>query len=384
MKITTEPLTKITISNFSRLREVIDFNPPYQREGGVWKPETRSALIDSIINGFDIPKVYFETDTNRRKTPSGLYYQYAIIDGKQRLETISGFLNNEVTLPKHFQFFEDTDVQAQGLTLNELKDKYPLLARRFQDFELPIIKVTADSGDLVEEMFQRLNASTSLNAAERRNSLNVPIRDAVNTLAKHPLLEVNSPIKDARYKYRELSAKFLSIEHQTSLLGRLSDTKAQTLYQFFQASRPGKGTITQDQIDGYSVAANAVLDRMAGVFQQDDRLLASIGTVVVYYIAFRDNQFGGAVTREALLDFETQRQLVAKMSDEEQEYGRGAYARLRDYNSLVQSTNDGTALTRRVEILHAFVLGYSSNSHLDYLDTLGDGEMPEVDDSDVY
>lgn len=82
------------------MKEVVDLDPPYQRERNVWKPAARSALIDSIINGFDVPKLYFETATTRKVGPTGLTYQYAVIDGKQRLETILAFRYGELPLPE--------------------------------------------------------------------------------------------------------------------------------------------------------------------------------------------------------------------------------------------------------------------------------------------
>ena len=156
------------------MKDVVDLDPPYQRESDVWKPGARSTLIDSIINGLDVPKLYFEAATVRGVGPDGLAYQYAVIDGKQRLEAIIAFLADELSLADDFLYFEDEAVRAAGMKLSALRDQYPLLARRFLEYELPIVRVTSDSGDLIEEMFQRLNASTALNAAERRNALTGP------------------------------------------------------------------------------------------------------------------------------------------------------------------------------------------------------------------
>lgn len=161
MRIRTEGLTGISVSRFQRMREVVDLDPPYQREGNVWKPGARSILIDSLINGLDVPKLYFESVSERRSTPGGLTYQYAVIDGKQRLEAILAFIDGKLALADDFIFFEDPSVDARGMTLENLQSSHPVLAQRFWSFELPIIRVTTDSGDLIEEMFQRLNASSA-------------------------------------------------------------------------------------------------------------------------------------------------------------------------------------------------------------------------------
>lgn len=382
MKIRTELLPEVTISRFQRMKEVVDLDPPYQRESNVWKPGARSALIDSIINGLDVPKLYFETATARRVGPEGLAYQYAVIDGKQRLEAIIAFLADELTLAGDFLYFEDEAVKAAGLTLSGLRDKYPLLASRFLDFELPIVRVTSDSGDLIEEMFQRLNASTALNAAERRNALTGPTRDAANKLAEHQLLVSRSPIRSARYKYRELGAKFLAIEHQLATRGKVVDTKADTLYDLFVATRTASPRISAAEMLAYQAGAEQALDRMLAVFDDDDRLLASIGTVVVYYIAFRDHRFAQAVDRAKLADFEEHRRLAAEMVEDDPSYSRAANARLREYNVFVQSTNDGRALARRAEILATYVTGHTEGDPLAGLDAIADGELPERDETE--
>jgi Protein of unknown function DUF262 len=382
MKIRTKLLPEITVARFRRMRKVVDLNPPYQREGGVWKQSTRSALVDSIINGLDVPKLYFEKATTRRTAPDGLTYQYAVIDGKQRLEAILAFLDDELALAEDFLFFEDEDVQAANMTLSQLQADYPLLAGRFLDYELPIVSVTSDSGDLIEEMFQRLNASTALNAAERRNALAGPTKDAANSLAEHELLASRSPIRSARYKYRELGAKFLAIEHQLDIKERITDTKADTLYDLFVATRGNDPRISVEQMSGYHDLARETLDRMVQVFEEDDRLLASIGTVVVYYIVFRDASVQGAVNREKLMKFEALRRDASGMAEDHADYGRPANARLREYNVFVQSTNDGRALSRRAQILEAYLRGHSTEDPLAGLDNLSDGELPERDETE--
>lgn len=382
MKIRTELLSDISIRRFQRMREVVDLDPPYQRESDVWKQATRSALIDSIINGLDMPKLYFETATSRRIGPDGLTYQYAVIDGKQRLEAVIAFLADEITLAEDFRYYEDEAVQAAGMSLSQLQAEYPVLAQRFLDFELPIVRVTSDSGDLIEEMFQRLNASTALNAAERRNALTGPTRDAANSLAEHELLVSRSPIRSARYKYRELGAKFLAIEHQLATRGRVVDTKADTLYELFAATRGAEPAISASEMESYQKTAEQTLDRMMVVFDVDDRLLASIGTVVVYYIAFKSWAFANAVDRDMLTEFEALRRQAAQMAEYDPTYSRRANARLREYNVFVQSTNDGRALNRRAEILQTYVAGHTPSDPLVGLDGITDGELPDHDETE--
>lgn len=381
MRIRTALIPRLTISKYSRMRDVVDHSPPYQREGGVWGVATKARLIDSILNGLDVPKLYFERAANRRVTPIGLTYQYAVIDGKQRLEAITGFLDGELRLAQDFRFYEDENVQAGGLTIEALSERYPQLAQRFLDYELPIVSVKSDSGDLIEEMFQRLNASSALNAAELRNAISGATRDGANQLASSDFLVRCSPVKNARYKYRELAAKFLAIEHQLSTRGRVLDTKAETLRRLFLATHGDSPTIRPDEMEGYRVQAEQTLESLSSVFFENDPLLASIGTVVVYFIVFR----GGTipVDRVTLQEFEELRREASRMGEDHDDYARPANARLREYNVLVQSTNDGKALERRAAILTSFLLNNDPTDPLTSLDCLGDvNEVPDAEDGD--
>ena len=47
-----------TLSWWHNRRNTIDMNPPYQRRGGLWSQTDKAYLIDSILNGYDIPKIY--------------------------------------------------------------------------------------------------------------------------------------------------------------------------------------------------------------------------------------------------------------------------------------------------------------------------------------
>lgn len=371
MKIETSLISELTIFRFGRMRDILDMDPAYQREGGIWREAMQERLIDSVINGLDIPKLYFEVVRTKTYGPSGRRVEYAVIDGKQRLQAILAFLDGDLRLPEDFAFFEDESVNAKGMTLSGLMEHYSWLAERFLYFELPVVRVDTDSGDLVEEMFQRLNASATLTAAEKRNSISGPTKTAVNALADHTLLTECSPIKNARYKYRELAAKFLAVEQQLDTKGRIVDTKADTLLQLFKASKGNPPLLSQESIDRYAASASQVLDRMTEVFEEGDRLLRSIGTVVVFYVVFREMR-SDPPSRQSLLEFEDARRSAAKMSEEDPDYPRTV--RLREYNLLVQSTNDGTAITRRAEIVQSWVSEDDPEERLVALEGLSESE----------
>lgn len=96
-------------------REEIELSPDYQRISGVWTREKRQLLIDSLLNGYDVPKFYFHAFTPSR-TKGVRTYRYAIIDGKQRLQAIWEFINDELPLAEDFVYLHDEGIELGGLT----------------------------------------------------------------------------------------------------------------------------------------------------------------------------------------------------------------------------------------------------------------------------
>jgi len=62
--------------------------PPYQRRGRLWSNTDKACLIDSILNWYDVPKLYVADFTWGDSQLNSEQLPYAIIDGKQRLEAI--------------------------------------------------------------------------------------------------------------------------------------------------------------------------------------------------------------------------------------------------------------------------------------------------------
>ena len=97
-------------------RNVIQADPDYQRMGEVWNLEKRQLLMDTILNDFDMPKLYFHEFTSPKTLDDGREVRYAVIDGRQRLETTWQFIDGEFELAGDFVFFANPDVHAGGLT----------------------------------------------------------------------------------------------------------------------------------------------------------------------------------------------------------------------------------------------------------------------------
>ena len=161
---------QVAVSQSYRDAVRVKLDPPYQREAGIWNNEKKTRLIDSIFNKYDIPKFYFHDIQS-----AGGQEFWSVIDGKQRLTTIWGFMNNEFCLTNIFQFNDDTLINPpkvgdfyQDLS-EEFKDK-------FKETQLDFVYVSYAEENDIEEIFERLNNGSSLNGAEKRRAIGGEMR----------------------------------------------------------------------------------------------------------------------------------------------------------------------------------------------------------------
>ena len=154
-----------------------------QRDGDVWTLEKKQLLIDSIINDYDIPKLYFHALSADQKKEEGKQFDFAIIDGRQRIETIWKFIDGDFPLATDFEYFADPNLKLGGLTYAEIAEFLPRIKIRFDSYSLPVVCVETEDTDLIEDMFSRLNEAVPLNAAEKRSAIGGPMAQAIKDIA---------------------------------------------------------------------------------------------------------------------------------------------------------------------------------------------------------
>lgn len=131
----------------------------YQRSNKVWPPAARSFLVESILLGFPLPKIFLfqKTDLKSKKTVK------FIVDGQQRSKTIFDFFNNKLAVSKKSEVAE-----ACGKRYDQLDDD---LKGRFLSYQLSIDLFIAASEQEIRQAFRRLNSYTvPLNAEELRHA----------------------------------------------------------------------------------------------------------------------------------------------------------------------------------------------------------------------
>lgn len=162
-----------TIYTICQREGKINPRPQYQR-AAVWNEAKKQKLIDSILRGYDIPKIYL------RESPDD-DYEHEIVDGQQRLRAIWEFVNND------YQLGDDSSDLPKWKDLSG--KKHEDLASEVQEdlglFEFSIV-VIEDADELeIRDLFLRLQEGVSLNPAEKRNAMVGKMRDFVSKLADH-------------------------------------------------------------------------------------------------------------------------------------------------------------------------------------------------------
>lgn len=344
-KFTITNLQDSSILSLNDMRDSILINPDYQRPGGVWSLNKQQLFIDSLLNRYDIPKFYFHYLTGDHKKDN---YEYAIIDGRQRLESIWRFIDGDFPLGPNFEFFEDPGTLAAGMTYKEISKEYPRLLTRFHGRTLTVMIVAAEELDFIEDMFSRLNEAVPLNAAEQRNAFGGPLPLIIRNIVHHGFFETKTRVPMARYRHYDMAAKMLYLEQNDDIV----DTKKASLDFFVRGNREKEQGHFSDLVQ--TVTEN--LSEMEATFVESDQLLRSSGMVIVYYVLFsrlRRDGIVDSVNRRKLNEFETVRQSNRKFFEEEKM--ANVDLRLIEFDELAQSANDGSAIQRRYETLRAFL-----------------------------
>lgn len=347
----TYPLANSAILRLNAEKENINVEPWYQRKGEVWTPEKKQLLIDSILNDYDIPKLYFHALSQNQKSEEG-NFDYAIIDGRQRIEAIWSFADDGFALSDDFSYFSDSRVNAGGMTYSELSSAYPKLKIKFDSFTLPIICVETDDIDLIEDMFSRLNEAVPLNAAEKRNAIGGPMAQCIRTLSEHHFFTQRVRFSDTRYQYREVSARLLFIEYCLLFQNRIIDTKKPYLDDMVRKYKNG----IAKRLDDIRNTTTRVIGELDAVFVDKDPLLRAQAVIPVYYLTMRD---AAATGKQALFRRERIEAFLDAISKNRQDASRdiaNANFDLLEYDRMTQQgTNDSASIKERVRILSEFL-----------------------------
>ena len=163
-----EPAHHFTVAKAIAWRSSMDAEPVYQRRGDAWSLERRQLFIDSLLNGYDIPKIYLHDLRGRHPTKV-----YAIVDGKQRLTAVWSFVADGFPLAPTFRVEPGNE---PALPPDAREPSGPL---RFSELDrhwqavllgtfLSVVLIRDATPADIDELFSRLNNGVPLSAEDRR------------------------------------------------------------------------------------------------------------------------------------------------------------------------------------------------------------------------
>lgn len=320
-------------------RDEIEFNPPYQRRGGLWNSAQRAYLIDSILNDYDIPKIYLADFTIYNSPLNATQKSYAIIDGRQRLEAIFDFRDDKIVLNEDFVFYSDPSLKVGGAKYSDLSSKYPKVADAFREFNLHIMSVITDDEAKLNDLFVRLNSSRPLTGAEIRNAMSGQVPQMIRQLVAHKLFTKKVKFSKKRGQDKNAAAKILLLEHR----GKLVDTKKFQLDRFVEEGIKSENP----DLERATLRAKKVLDQMLTVFSDKDPLLGSQGPLPLYYWFVRNYGPKNDI-RQFLLHFEAERKRNRRLAQTTPDH---ADQQLLTFDILNRSIDNLGSYHKRFEIL---------------------------------
>ena len=169
-------LTKMIVGN------KISFNNIVQRSY-VWDKKRKCDLIESLIIGYPIPPIYTKRSDGK---------VYDVLDGKQRLMTVSSFLNDEYAL-SGLEPLKITDIATEEEKTYEISGKkFSELPEEIQEIFKTATFTVYYFDDISEEeereMFRRINAGKPLSTKEK-NIANCKELESIIEMGGHDIFE---------------------------------------------------------------------------------------------------------------------------------------------------------------------------------------------------
>lgn len=167
--------------------------PDFQREP-VWGNDRKRKLIDSILRGWNLPKLYF------RKNEDGIF---DCVDGQQRLIAIWEFFDNKLKLDS------ETAKKFGGEYYKDMPDE---ISDAFDDFELHIEEIEDASDRDIEDLFLRLQFGAPLNTPEKLNAVGGELRDFCKWITEQSFFSKKISLIDTRFAHFDIAIKWIFVE----------------------------------------------------------------------------------------------------------------------------------------------------------------------------
>ena len=151
-----------------RQRRDIDFDASYQRRGATWSVADKAYLIDTLLNQYDIPKIYI-ADFTICASPLNVNRKfYALVSGAQYFEAAFDFFDGAFSLADDFLLYQNQSLNLGGLCYAELMSRYPSVCTVLDDYEPTVMSVIVTEEFKLASLFARLRKLAELDAAQEK------------------------------------------------------------------------------------------------------------------------------------------------------------------------------------------------------------------------
>jgi hypothetical protein len=231
--------------------------PDVQREDTAWSLDQKQLLIDSIYNNYDVPKFYFRRDYE------GADEIWWMLDGQQRLTAIKDFINNVFPLGDYTTLPEEIrNKYYKDLGIEDLK--------KIKNYDLDFIIIDCNV-DVEEDLFLRLNKSTPLNAAEKRNGIRGELRDFVRDNSDHKFFK-KVAFPSRRFAHHAVCAQLVLL----ILKQKATDLKGKQLTNLYKDNTKfsQKAKVQKD--------LNAILNQMDKIFTNKEPYMKKYNVLSIF------------------------------------------------------------------------------------------------------
>jgi len=344
-KIEYSPIGKSTVRNLMELivADKIDKSPDYQRFGKLWSKEKKQLLIDSIINNYDIPKIYFHYLASSSREINQSQKLLAIIDGKQRIEAIEDFLRDDLKISQNFIYLKEEGVDLKGMSFSQLENRYPWIAEEILNYEFDFVFIETDERERIDELFLRLNEGVPLNNSERRKSYGgYLVQYSLNKSENLDFFKNKVSFSNKRLEHFDLYTKLVLIEYY-------DDLKSFTKATLDKLIKDNKTQGAQIETSLRNLDNNLIL--LANYFENNDELLRSKSIVPLYYIFLlkENNQ-----QQDRKLDFLRQFNELRKINRKDLPYNEVNQIMIEFDRLTQQGANQKKSLEKRLKMLDRF------------------------------
>lgn len=344
MKISKQPYPITTLYG---LRERIDPTPDYQRPPA-WVLKQKQLLIDTILRGYDIPKMYWQ------RLPKGQKFEFGVIDGQQRLRTIWEFCAGEFALARNMEPVDGINVSGKRYEALDfdLRSKFDIY---FIDVVIVEEAVQNDEDDEIRDMFLRLQNGTTLKAQEKRNAMAGQMRDFIKVVSQHPFFE-SCNFSNKRFTYDQVAAQMVCLEQE----GGPTSVRDSDLNRMYAEN-------VKFDVDGkLAKRVRRTLDFLKRAFPDKTPELERYNAITLYCLAstlLESYVHAGTETMLAdwFISFETERRKNEQLPEEDRDLQLVEYRRLTSY-----STDGEESLRGRLEFMERlFFLAYPNIEPID-------------------